>query len=89
MMMQQQQQQRKSVNESGEGSGSRSNVFSSSGLLVSDAVMGSNYVASTCGEYDADMAPYENFNTSKLLIHVYNALGLFVVLISPTDFNLE
>ncbi len=88
-MMMMQQQQRKSVNESGEGSGSRSNVFSSSGLLVSDAVMGSNYVASTCGEYDADMAPYENFNTSKLLIHVYNALGLFVVLIPPTDFNLK
>jgi len=74
-MMMMQQQQRKSVNESGESSGSRNNVFSSSGLLVSDAVMSSNYVASTCGEYDADIAPYENFNTSKLLIPVRSGVA--------------
>ncbi len=60
-------QQRQSVNETSHEHEIRNNVFSSSGLLVSDKGINSNYGAEGCGEYDTDITPYENFNTSKFL----------------------
>lgn len=47
--------------------GSRNDVFSSSGLLVSDAMMSSNYTPGC--DYDAEVTPYENFNTSECLYY--------------------
>lgn len=60
------------------GGGNHTSVFSSSGLLVSDNAQNivlSNYHATPAsayqgGEYDADVTPYENFNTSNISINL-------------------